>query len=173
MALEYSGVDAKMLSTELDEVDLNILSALQDHARTPYTKIAETLGVSDATIHLRVKKMEEQGLIEKYTIILNEEAMGKPVTTYVLIRVDPSTVEDVCRKLMELEDVYEVCEIHERYDILVKIRGRSLNEVRDIIINKIRSIPNILGSEAYTAYKTWKRDVGVRSEPGSPHRPTT
>ena len=147
---------------ELDKFDLNILSILQDDARTPFTKIAERLGVSDATIHLHVKKMEELGLIEKYTIIINEEEMGKPVTTYVLIRVDPGTVEAVCTKLMELEDVYEVCEIHERYDILVKIRGRSLDEVRDIIIKKIRSIPDVVGSEAYTAYKTWKRDLGVR-----------
>jgi Lrp/AsnC family transcriptional regulator for asnA, asnC and gidA len=151
-----------MLNTEIDEVDRNILSSLQENSRTPFTKIAEKLGVSDATIHLRVKKMEEQGLIEKYTIIINEKEIGKPVTTYVLIRVDPSTVEDVCMKLMELEDVYEVCEIHERYDILIKIRGDNLDEVRDIIINKIRSIPDIVGSEAYTAYKTWKQDLGVR-----------
>jgi len=162
-----------MLNVELDTVDLNILASLQDNARTPFTKIAEALGVSDATIHLRVKKMEELGVIEKYTLLLNEEAMGKPVTTYVLIRVDPSTVEDVCRKLMDLEDVYEICEIHERYDVLVKIRGRSLDEVRDILINKIRSIPHIVGSEAYTAYKTWKQDVGVRMAPLSAYYRTT
>jgi len=162
-----------MLNVELDTVDLNILASLQDNARTPFTKIAEALGVSDATIHLRVKKMEELGVIEKYTIILNEAEIGKPVTTYVLIRVNPSTVEEVCRQLMDLEDVYEICEIHERYDVLVKIRGRSLDEVRDIIINKIRSIPHIVGSEAYTAYKTWKQDVGVRVAALSTHHRTT
>ena len=161
-----------MLSTDIDEVDLTILASLQENARTPFTKIAEKLGVSDATIHLRVKKMEELGVIEKYTLIINEEAIGKPVITYVLIRVDPSTVEEVCRRLMDLEDVYEVCEIHERYDILVKIRGSGLDEVRDIIINQIRSIPHILGSEAYTAFKTWKQDVGVRMETLS-HNPHT
>jgi len=162
-----------MLNAGIDEVDVHILSSLQENARTPFTKIAETLGVSDATIHLRVKKMEELGLIEKYTIILNEEEVGKPVTTYVLIRVDPGTVEAVCRKLIDLADVYEVYEIHERYDVLVKIRGSSLDEVRDILIKKIRSLPNIVGSEAYTVYKTWKQDVGVRMETLSPHHRTT
>jgi Lrp/AsnC family transcriptional regulator for asnA, asnC and gidA len=57
-----------LLNTEIDAVDLNILSFLQENSRTPFTKIAEKLRVSDATIHLRVKKMEELGLIEKYTI---------------------------------------------------------------------------------------------------------
>ena len=151
-----------LMNAEIDEVDLNILSFLQEDSRMPFTKIAEKLGVSDATIHLRVKKMEALNIIEKYTLIINEKEIGKPVTAYVLIRVDPSTVEDVCTKLMELEDVYEVCEIHERYDILIKIRGDNLDEVRDIIINKIRSIPDIVGSEAYTAYKTWKQDLGVK-----------
>ena len=160
--------DVTVLNKEIDEVDLNILSFLQENSRMPFTKIAEKVGVSDATIHLRVKKMEELGLIEKYTVIINEEEIGKPVTIYVLIRVDPGTVEDVCRTLMELEDVYEVCEIHERYDILIKIRGCNFDEVRDIIINKIRSIPDIVGSEAYTAYKTWKQDLGVRMETISP-----
>ena len=155
--------DAAMLNKKIDEVDLNILSLLQENSRMTFTKIGKKLGVSDATIHLRVKKMEALGIIEKYTMIINENELGKPVTAYVLIRVDPSTVEDVCMKLMELENVYEVCEIHERYDIIVKIRGGNLDEVRDIIINKIRSIPDIVGSEAYTAYKTWKQDQGVRA----------
>jgi Lrp/AsnC family transcriptional regulator for asnA, asnC and gidA len=151
----------RILSVEIDEVDLRILAILQDDARTPFTRIAQQLGVSDATIHLRVRKLEDAGVIEKYTIVLNEEKMGRPVTTYVLIRVDPGTVEDVCTRLLELEEVYEVYEIHERYDILVKIRGDSLDEVRNILIQKLRSIPDVVGSEAYTVYKTWKRDAGI------------
>lgn len=150
-----------ILSVEMDEVDVNILAILQEDARTPFTKIAEKLSVSDATIHLRVRKLEDAGVIEKYTIVLNEEKMGRPVTIYVLIRVDPGTVEEVCTKLSELEEVYEVCEIHERYDILVKIRGDSLDEVRDILIQKLRSIPDVVGSEVYTVYRTWKRDAGI------------
>ena len=153
-----------MLNTEIDTVDLNILSLLQENSRTSFTKIAEKVGLSDATIHLRVKKMEKLGLIEKYTLIINEEAIGQPATTYVLIRVDPGTVEDVCMKLLELEDVYEVCEIYERYDILVKVRGSGLEDIRDTLIQKIRSITDVVGSEAYTVYKTWKRDLGVRIE---------
>ena len=156
--------DVIVLSNAIDKIDLNILSILQEDARTPFITIANQVGVSDATIHLRVKKMEASGLIEKYTIILNQQMIGKPITTYVLIRVNPSTVEEICKELLKLEAVYEICEIHERYDILVKIKGSDLNEVRGIIINKLRSIPGILGSEAYTVYKTWKKDFGVKME---------
>ena len=146
-----------MFNNQIDEVNLNILSLLQDDARMPFTKIAEKLGVSDATVYLRIKKMEKIGLIEKYNIVLNEEKLGHPIITYVLIRVNPGAVEEVCKNLIALEEVYEISEIHERYDILAKVRGQSLDEIRSILIQKIRSIPNVVGSEAYTVYKTWKR----------------
>lgn len=145
---------------ELDNVDVGILSRLQEDARTPFTKIAEELGISDATVHIRVRKLENQNLIEKYTIVINE-AQLQPITTYVLIRVAPGNVETVCQELIQIDEIYEVSEIHERYDILAKIRGRNLTQVRNMLIQRIRSIPNIVGSEAYTVYKTWKRDYGM------------
>ena len=152
------------LIDEIDDIDLNIISILQDDARTPFTKVANRLNVSDATIHLRVRKMEELGLIEKYTLVLNEEKMGKPVTLYVMIRVNPGTVNEVCNELMKMDEIYEISEIHERYDVLAKIRGRNLEELRDILIQKIRAIPNVLGSECYTVYKNWKQDLGIKMD---------
>lgn len=150
---------------ELDNVDVGILSRLQKDARTPFTKIAEDLGISDATVHLRVRKLEKLNLIEKYTIVINNDFM-QPITNYVLIRVAPGSVETVCQELSQIDEIYEVSEIHERYDVLAKIRGRDLAQVRDLLIQRIRSIPNIVGSEAYTVYKTWKRDYGVNISQG-------
>lgn len=152
------------MSIGLDEVDFDILSILQDDARTPFTKIAKRLGVSDATIHGRVRKMEDKDLIEKYTTIINDEMIKDYISAHVLIRVEPGTVEKVCTRLMELDEVLEICEIHERYDIIVKVRGSSLEEIRDTLIQKIRSIPDVVGSETYTVFKTWKRNLGVRIE---------
>jgi Lrp/AsnC family transcriptional regulator for asnA, asnC and gidA len=145
---------------ELDHIDVDILSWLQQDARTPFTKIAKDLGISDANVHLRVRKLENLNLPEKYTIVINDDAL-QPITTYVLIRVAPGSVEDICQELSQIDEIYEVSEIHERYDILAKIRGRDLGQVRDMLIQRIRTIPNIVGSEAYTVYKTWKRDYGV------------
>ena len=152
------------MKNELDSTDLQILSILQENARMPFTSIAEKLGVSDATIHMRLKKIEKKGLIEKYTTILNEDKLGEHVVSYVLIRVDPGSVQKVCKELAELDQVYEVSEIHERYDVLVKIRGKSLDEIRNLLVQKIRPIKDIVGSETYTVYKNWKRDFGVKLE---------
>lgn len=145
---------------ELDNVDVGILSRLQQDGRTPFTKIAEELGISDATVHLRVRKLKNHNIIKKYTIVINEDHV-QPITTYVLIRVAPGNMEAVCKELSQINEIYEVSEIHERYDILAKIKGRDLRQVRDMLIQRIQSIPNIVGSDTYTVYKTWKRDYGV------------
>jgi len=149
---------------ELDDVDIGILSRLQQDSRIPFTKIAKELGISDATVHLRVRKLVAQNIIEKYTVIINEDHL-QPFSTYVLISVTPGNVEAVCKELSQIDEIYEVSEIHERYDILAKIRGRDLGQVRNLLIQRIRSIPNIVSSEAYTVYKTWKRDFGVNVDP--------
>ena len=67
MVIAFIVGDVIMLKTGIDEVDLNILSSLQENSRTPFTRIAEKLGVSDATIHLWVKKMEDMGLMRSGT----------------------------------------------------------------------------------------------------------
>jgi Lrp/AsnC family transcriptional regulator for asnA, asnC and gidA len=149
---------------ELDDVDVGILTRLQQDGRTPFTKIAKELGISDATVHLRVRKLENQNIIEKYTVVINEDHI-QPITTYVLIRVTPGNTETVCKELSQIDEIYEVSEIHEQYDILAKVRGRDLGQVRDMLIKRIRSIPNVVGSETYTVYKTWKRDFGINIDP--------
>lgn len=150
------------MSDTLDDIDRRILSMLQEDARTPYVKIADQLGVSDATIHIRVRKLLDKGIIKQFTALLDEGQVGQSITTYVLVRVEPGTIEQVCEALSKLENVYEIHEVHERYDILVKVKGNSLNEFRDVLTQEIRSIPHILGSEAYTVYKTWKQTHNVQ-----------
>jgi Lrp/AsnC family transcriptional regulator for asnA, asnC and gidA len=149
------------MSDTLDAIDRSILSMLQEDARTPYVKIADHLSVSDATIHIRVRKLVNKGIIKQFTVLLDEGQVGQSVTTYVLVRVEPGSIEQVCEALSKLENVYEIYEVHERYDILVKVKGDSLNEFRDVLTQEIRSIPHILGSEAYTVYKTWKQKQNI------------
>jgi Lrp/AsnC family transcriptional regulator for asnA, asnC and gidA len=145
------------MTVELDTLDHQILTILQENARTPFTRIAELCNVSDATVHTRVNKMETQGVIKQYSLVLDEGKLGNPVHAFILIRVDPSRVEDVCQQLADVDDVDEVYEIHERYDVLVKVKGENLNALRNILVQQIRSLPHIAGSEAYTIYKTWKK----------------
>jgi len=144
-----------VLVVELDEIDYKILETLKRDARTPFTEVGRDLGISDATVHVRVKKMMDEGIIKKYTIVVDEEAMGRKIRGFMLINVDPGSLEKVANQLVENERVSEIYEIHGPNDLIVKVAAGDLNEMRNLML-KVREIPNMATSELITVFKVWK-----------------
>lgn len=140
---------------ELDEIDYKILEILRKDARTPFTEVGRDLGVSDATVHVRVNKMMDEGIIKRYTILVDEEALGKKVRGFVLINVNPGFLEAVTNQLFENEKLSAVYEIHGPNDLIVKVEAGDLDEMRDIML-QVREIPNVATSELITVLKVWK-----------------
>ncbi len=143
------------MSYKLDEIDREIIRTLQKDARTPFTEIGRKLGISDATVHVRMKKMRKAGIIKKYTIMVDEEALGREVAGYVLMSVKHGKVEKVSKKLVKMKKVTLVQEVHGAGDILVKIEAGSLKELRDVVM-EIQEDPDVTSSECLTIFKTWK-----------------
>lgn len=73
----------------VDEKDLKIIEMLRKNARTPYTEIARELGISDVAVLKRVKKLEQQGVIKGYTILLDPKKLGYNVISITGLDVEP------------------------------------------------------------------------------------
>jgi Lrp/AsnC family transcriptional regulator for asnA, asnC and gidA len=140
---------------ELDEINYKILEILRRDARTPFTEVSRDLGISDATVHVRVKKMIDEGVIKKYTIVVDEEALGRKVRGLVLMNVNPGNLKEVANQLAGNERISTVYEIHGPNDLIVKVEVNDLDELRDLVL-KIREIPNVVTSELITVFKVWK-----------------
>lgn len=140
---------------ELDEIDYKILEILRRDARTPFTEVGRDLGISDATVHVRVNKMMDAGIIKRYTIVVDEEALGRKVRGFALINVNPGSLEEAANQLVENERVSAVYEIHGPNDLIVKVEAGDLDEMRDLVL-KVREIPNVATSELITVFKVWK-----------------
>ena len=143
---------------ELDETDYKILETLRRDARTPFTEVGRNLGISDATVHVRVKRMMDEGIIKRYTVVVDQEAFGRNVHGFMLINVKPGSLEDVANQLVENERVSAVYEIHGPNDLIVKVEAGSLDEMRNLVL-KVREIPNVTTSELITVFKVWKENV--------------
>ena len=143
------------MSQQLDQVDLEILKFLKKDARTPFTEIGKRLGISDATVHVRVKKMLKAGIIKGYTVRIDERAIGRRVTGYVLMTVKQGKVEEVSRKLARMESITTVQEVHGSNNILIKIGASDVSMLRDIVM-KVQRIPGVINSECFMVLKTWK-----------------
>jgi len=143
---------------ELDEVDKKIIEMLQEDSRKPFVDIAKKLDVSDPTIHARVKKLQEAGIIEKFTTVLAPKKVEKAVAAFIEMNVKPNTIEDVIRALEGMNEVLEIHETHGDYDIIAKVRAKSNEEVRNLVVEKIRTIHEIIDTKVITVLKTRKEE---------------
>lgn len=140
---------------KLDEVDREIIEHLRENARTTFVDIGKALGVSDATVYNRVKRLMEMGVIKRFTIEVDETAMGPFAHGFILVNVKPGAVKDVSKELVEIERVCEVFEVHGSEELIVKVKGKNLSRLRSVIL-KVRRIPNVVDTEFIPVFKTWK-----------------
>jgi len=142
----------------LDEVNLRILDILGRDASRPFVDIAKELEISDATVHIRVKRLQAAGILRKFTITTDNVLLGYDHLAFVGINLSKGSRDEVLVALSQLEEILELHEMYGQFDLLVKIRSRNLEEMRDIIANKIGKIPQITEAQSMMVLKTIKEE---------------
>lgn len=133
---------------QIDDLDRKILSALVENARTPYAELAKLHGVSPATIHVRVEKLKQAGIITGAQITLDPQALGFDVCCFIGINL--KSAKDYRRAIEQLNGLPEVTEAYYttgHYNIFIKVRTRSIEELHQLLINRIQSIDEIQSTE--------------------------
>src|SRR5439155_21575750 len=95
----------------LDEKDRLILRELREDSKKTTKTIAESTGIPRTTVHDRIHKMEQSGVIRRFTVVPNYEQIGEPTTAFVFISYSGGTgssQKEVAEQLAKLEGVYEV-----------------------------------------------------------------
>lgn len=131
----------------LDEIDHQILDILIENARTPFTDIAKKLLVSAGTIHVRVKKMEDEGVIQGSTLTLDYKKIGYSFIAHVGIILDKtSMIQVVIESLKSIPNVTVAYVTAGKYSIFCKVRARNTAEAKEIIY-KIDEITGVRRTE--------------------------
>jgi len=97
-----------MKKETLDEIDVEIIKILQENAKTSYRVIQDKLNISIGTIHNRISKLEENNIIEGYTLKLNNEKLGYKLTFLIRINIDGKHTQEI---LDEISEKPEVCSV--------------------------------------------------------------
>ena len=142
----------------LDEVNLRILDILGRDASRPFVDIAKELEISDATVHIRVKRLQSAGILRKFTITTDNVLLGYDHLAFVGINLSKGSRDEVLVSLSQLDEILELHEMYGQFDLLVKIRSRNLEEMRDMIANKISKIPQITEAQSMMVLKTIKEE---------------
>ncbi|MDY6012431.1 Lrp/AsnC ligand binding domain-containing protein [Clostridium sp.] len=135
---------------QLDDLDLQILDLLIKDCRTPYLEIARICHVSGGTIHVRMKKMEDMGIIKGTRIILNLPKLGYDVCCFVGVYVDKTSSFDSV--IEEMQKISEVVELHLTtgdYSVFAKVICKNIADLQEILMNKINTISGIQRTDTF------------------------
>jgi Lrp/AsnC family transcriptional regulator for asnA, asnC and gidA len=151
------------LDVNLDTLDKTILEILMKDARTPYLEIARMCGVSGATVHLRIQKLEKMGIIVGSRLIINYKQLGLGICAFLGIYLDKSNMfEEVFANIAKISEVVECHYTTGNYALFLKIYCRDTSHLRDLLIEKIQTIPNVRRTETFISLdQTFDREPSI------------
>ncbi len=136
--------------SRLDQLDHQILALLVEDGKMAYTDIAKQLFVSSGTIHVRMKKMEELGIVVGSSLTLDYHKLGYDVTAFLGIYLEKSSLyEEVTEHLQGIPEVVSANYTTGAYGILCKIVCKDTNHLRQVLQDKIQKIPGIQRTETF------------------------
>lgn len=145
----------------IDQLDQKILSILMQDARTPYLEIARSCNVSGATVHLRIQKLEKNGLIRGSRLIVDPSKLGVGICAFLGIYLDRgSHFHEVVEELRKVNEIVECHYTTGIYSIFAKIYCRDTAHLREVLNDKIQEIPMVLRTETLISLEeTFERQI--------------
>jgi Lrp/AsnC family transcriptional regulator for asnA, asnC and gidA len=133
-------------AVSLDTLDWEILKALQENSKQTYSEVGRQLGVAHSTVYDRIRKMEKNGVIKKWTVDIDHEKIGiNHVTARMTVYTDPKESENVAQKLSEAEEVLEVSmSLSEELLIIAKVIARNQDELHSFIAKRVAPLQGVL-----------------------------
>jgi Lrp/AsnC family leucine-responsive transcriptional regulator len=118
----------------MDDLDRRIIAILANDGRTAYREIAERTGVATTTVHQRVRRLTEQGVIAGTRIVIDWEAVGLPVTALVSVEAPgDQPLARVAESLAGLPHVQDCYAVTGEFDLLLTVRARSSDHLGEIL----------------------------------------
>jgi len=146
----------------IDEKDENILKELKKNSRQTTKSISESTKIPRVTVYERIQKMTEKKVIKSFTIVPDYEKIGLQFKAFIFLKLekDPSiTNRQVAYEIAKTPGVYEVHIISGEHDLLIKVRGHTLDDISKLVIDKFRVLKGVSGTLTMTAFETIKEEV--------------
>ncbi|WP_017260153.1 Lrp/AsnC ligand binding domain-containing protein [Pedobacter arcticus] len=156
--------DKTRTNLEIDNLDIDILSILMNDATTAYTEIAKELIVSGGTIHVRMKKMQDMGIIKGSNLIVDAQKVGYDICAFLGIYLEKGSIYH--EAVAELKKIKEIVELHYttgNYSMFAKIICRDTGHLRHVLNDEIQAVPGIQRTETFISLEeSIKRQITLK-----------
>jgi len=135
-------------------LDLQILSELSNDASISVPRLSKKINVNSSVIYSRIKRLVKRKLIERFTIVVNDAELGYEVKALTGINMDSKKRDHIIEELFKIDGVREIAEVTGRFDILVTMYSKSLENMHKMVSEKIGRIDGIQSSESFIEMKS-------------------
>jgi DNA-binding Lrp family transcriptional regulator len=148
----------------LDKKDKLILNLLQKDCRQSTRELSKKLKIPATTIHQRIKKLVERGIVKSFSAILDTAKIGLPTTAFIFIKWAPSFIrekaglkfENIGDMLAKLPEVQEVYVVSGDWDVVLKLKGANEREIGIFVVNTLWNKPEIERTLTFFSFKESK-----------------
>jgi Lrp/AsnC family transcriptional regulator, regulator for asnA, asnC and gidA len=139
-----------MLDYEIDNIDLKILSLLMKDATIPYTEIGKLVFVSAGTVHVRMKKMEQLGIVIGSQLIIDYTKIGYDITAFIGIFLKESSLyQQVVNELTQIPEILSMNYTTGNYSIFAKLICKNTQHLMQLLQDRIQKINGIERTETF------------------------
>ena len=138
------------MDSQIDKLDRQILHLLMQNVNRAYTDIAKELGVSGGTIHVRLKKMTEMGIVQGAQLLINPAAIGYDICAFIGVFLEKgSAYKEVVEKMRGIAEIVELHYTTGAYSMFVKIICRDTKHLREVLNEKMQGIAGVHRTETF------------------------
>jgi DNA-binding Lrp family transcriptional regulator len=151
-----------MKEIKLDEKDFQILDALHKDARQTIAELSNELGIPRATVHERIVGLRDSGVIRRFTIEQDYKQTGLPTMAFVFAEYDRSAKADqheVAKSISKIAGVLGVYIVSGEWDLLIKVRGKNIEDIGTLILDRIRAVPGIYKTYTMSCFEVAKDEI--------------
>lgn len=147
----------------LDKKSLKILKILQEKARIPNTEVSREVGLAPSAVLERIRKMENQGIIDGYEVRLNPQRFSRNQIAFITVEYVNIDDQDgaIGKNLAKIDEIQEVHYIAGNAAYFVKIRVADIEELNTVLRNKILTIPGVRTTTTTPVMATYKETAKI------------
>jgi len=132
----------------IDKLDLQIIQEMSENAETPYAELGKKLFVSGGTIHVRIKKLEELGIVQGKRLKVNLKLLGFDITAFVGIFLEKSSMfEQVAKELEKIPEIVRLNYTTGNYSMFIEIVCKDINQLKKVLHDDLQKIKGIERTE--------------------------
>lgn len=137
---------------------MKLLYELTKDGSISVPNLSKKLGINASVLYSRIKRLLKKKLIKKFTIVIDDSLLGFNVKASVGINRDPKFKDSIHEKLMETPEVVSISEVTGRFDIMIKLYAKDLEELHSLVIEKLGKIEGIQTTETFVELQRTDKD---------------